>query len=157
MKVILLQDVENLGKKDDVKNVADGYARNFLFPKNLAKPATKQALEELKKQKELEAQKAEEELKRVQELVSQIDRIEIEILVKVDEQGKLYGSINEIKIGQILKEKGFDIKKDQIKIPQPIKEIGEYPVTILFDHGLEAEIKIIVIEEKKSTEELQQP
>lgn len=157
MKVILLQDIENLGKKNDVKNVADGYARNFLFPKNLAKPASKQALEELKKQKELEAQKAEEDLKKVQEIVAQIDRLEIETLVKVDEQGKLYGSINEIKIGQILKEKGFDIKKDQIKIPQPIKEIGEYPVTILFDHGLEAEIKIIVIEEKKSTEELQQP
>lgn len=157
MKVILLQDVENLGKREDVKNVADGYARNFLFPKNLAKPATKQALEELKKQKELEAQKAEEDLKKVQEIVAQIDRLEIETLAKVDEQGKLYGSINEIKIGQILKEKGFDIKKDQIKIPQPIKEVGEYPVTILFDHGLEAEIKIIVIEEKKSTEELQQP
>lgn len=157
MKVVLLQDIENLGKKNDVKNVADGYARNFLFPKNLAKPASKQALEELKKQKELEAQKAEEDLKKVQEIVSQIDRLEIETLAKVDEQGKLYGSINEIKISQILKEKGFDIKKSQIKIPQPIKEVGEYPVIILFDHGLEAEIKIIITDGKKSTEEPQQP
>ncbi|MFZ5559831.1 MAG: 50S ribosomal protein L9 [Patescibacteria group bacterium] len=156
MKVILLQDVENLGKKDDVKNVANGYARNFLFPKKLAKLATKEAIEELERQKELEAKKAEEELKKVEELVSQIDGLEFEIIEKVDENGKLYGSVNEVRVAKILKEKGFDIKKKQIKIPQPIKELGEFPVTILFDHGLEAEIKLIVIEEK-SKEELPQP
>ena len=147
MKIILLQDVEELGKKGDVKNVADGYARNFLFPKKLAMFATEEAIAELEKQKELEAQKAEAELKKVEEVVSKIDRLEIDVPTKVDEQGKLYGSINEVKIIQILKEKGFDIKKKQIKIPQPIKETGEYPITIIFDHGLEAEVKLIVMEE----------
>lgn len=149
MKVILLQDVENLGKKGDVKKVANGYARNFLFPKNLAKPASKGALEELEKQKELETKKAEEELKAVQEIVSKVDGLEIEVPVKVEEEGKLYGSINEVEISKIFKDKGFDIKKNQIKIPQPIKEIGEYPITILFDHNLEAEIKLIVFDESK--------
>ena len=156
MKVILLQDVENLGKKGDIKNVANGYARNFLFPRKLAKLATKEAIEELEKQKELEAKKAEEELKKIQELVSQVDGLEFDLIVKADENGKLYGSINEIEISKILKSKGFEIKKKQIKIPQPIKELGEFPVTILFDHGLEAEIKLIVMEEKP-TEELPQP
>ncbi len=155
MKVILLQDIEDLGKKGDVKNVADGYARNFLFPRNLAKVATEEAIVELEKEKELEAQKAEEELKEIEDFVSKIDGLEFEIIEKVDESGKLYGSINEIRIAKIMKEKGFDIKKKQIKIPQPIKELGEFPVMILFDHGLEAEIKIIVVEEKPKDESLQ--
>ena len=153
MKIILLQDVENIGKKGEVKNISDGYARNFLFPKKLAKLATKQAIEELEKQKELEIKEAEEELKAVQEIVSKIDGLEIEVPVKVDEEGKLYGSINEVEISKLFKDRGFDIKKKQIKIPQPIKEIGDYPVTILFDHGLEAEIKIIVIEGKAASAE----
>ncbi len=159
MKVILLQDIENIGKKGEVKNMANGYARNFLFPKNLAKIASKEAIEELEKQKELETKKAEEELKDVQEIVSKIDGLEIEMPVKVDEEGKLYGSINEVEIGKILTDKRFNIKKKQIKIPQPIKEIGEHQITILFDHNLEAEIKIIVIEEKKEkkSKQPQQP
>jgi large subunit ribosomal protein L9 len=153
MKIILLQDVENIGKKGEVKSVSDGYARNFLFPKKLAKLATKEAVGEMEKQKELETKKAEEELKAVQEVVSKIDGLEIEVPVKVDEEGKLYGSINEVEISKLFKDRGFDVKKNQIKIPQPIKEIGEYPVTVLFDHNLEAEIKIIVMEEKKEKTE----
>jgi len=159
MKIILLQDIENVGKKGDIKNVADGYARNFLFPRNLAKVATEEAIVELEKEKELEAQKAEEELKKTQELVSKIDGLEFEVIEKIDESGKLYGSINEVRIAKVLKEKGFDIKKKQIKIPQPIKELGEFPVTLLFDHGLEAEIKLIVMEEPspKDVEEGKEP
>jgi len=159
MKIILLQDIENVGKKGDIKNVADGYARNFLFPRNLAKVATEEAIVELEKEKELEAQKAEEELKKTQELVSKIDGLEFEVIEKIDESGKLYGSINEVRIAKVLKEKGFDIKKKQIKIPQPIKELGEFPVTLLFDHGLEAEIKLIVMEEPspKNVEEGKEP
>lgn len=150
MKVILLKDIENLGKKGDVKIVANGHARNFLIPKKLVQIATKEAIKELEKQKTLEAQKAEEELKKVEETVSQIDGLEFEVLEKVEESGKLYGSINDIKISQILKDKGFNIKKSQIKILQPIKEIGEYPITIAFDHGLEAVIKLIIIDEAAS-------
>ena len=155
MKVILLKDVDGLGKKGDIKNAADGHARNFLFPKKLAIPATDKAVEELEKQKEIDAQKAEQELKRVEEIVSQIDGLEIEVSVKVDETGKLYGSINDQKASQIFKDRGFDIKKNQIKILQPIKEVGEYPITISFDHGLEAEIKLIIVDE--ATLNKQQP
>lgn len=153
MKVILLKDVEEIGKKGDVKSVADGYARNFLFAKNLAKPATKQAIKELEKEKEVEAQMAEQELNKIQETVSQIDGLEFEVMEKTDENGKLYGSLNDLKIVKILKDKGVDVKKNQIKIPQPIKAVGEYPVTVTFDHGLEAEIKIIVVEEVKAPQQ----
>lgn len=160
MKVILLKDVEDLGKKGDVKTVTDGYARNFLFKNKKAILATKEALAELEKEKELAAQKAESDLKIIEETVSKIDGLEIEVMAKADEKGKLYGSLNEAKISQILKERGFSIKKSQIKIPQPIKDLGEFPITLLFDHGLEANIKLIAVEEKKDNpiiEGLQQP
>jgi len=148
MRIILLQDVENLGKKYEVKEVADGYARNFLIPKGLAKIATKENLKWLENQKEIEVKKAEEELKKVQEIATNIDGQEIIISVKVGEEGQLFESITSQKIYEKLKELGFEIKKSQIDLPEPIKELGEYPVKIKFEHNLEAEIKIIVVEEK---------
>jgi len=148
MKIILLQDIDNLGKKYEIKEVADGYARNFLIPKGLAKPATKENLKWLESQKEIEVKKAEEELKKVQEVATNIDGQEIIILVKVGAEGQLFESITSQKIYEKLKELGFEIKKSQIDLPEPIKELGEYPVKIKFEHNLEAEIKIIVVEEK---------
>jgi len=148
MRVILLQDVENLGKKYDVKEVADGYARNFLIPKGLAKPATKENLKWLETQKEIEVKKAEEELKKVQEVATNIDGQEIIIPVKVGEEGQLFESITSQKIYEKLKELGFEIKKSQINLQKAIEELGEYPVKIKFEHNLEAEIRIIVVEEK---------
>lgn len=147
MKIILLKDVVGLGKKGEIKDAADGHAKNFLIPRKLAKVATDKAIKELEQEKAMEAQKAEQELQYVEEMVSQIDGLEIEIPAKMDETGKLYGSINDQKVSQIFKDKGFNIKKNQIKILQPIKEVGEYPITITFDHGLEAEIKLIIIDE----------
>jgi len=148
MRVVLLQDVENLGKKYDVKEVADGYARNFLIPKGLAKPATEEALQWLATRKEIEAKKAEEDLKKVQEIASAVDDQEIIIPVKVGEQDELFESITAQGIAEKLKELGFDIKKTQIALSEPIKELGEFPVKIKFEHNLEAEIKVIVVEEK---------
>lgn len=148
MRVILLQDVEKLGKKYDIKEVADGYARNFLIPKGLAKPATEEALQWLAIQKEIETKRAEEDLKKVQEIASAVDDQEIIIPVKVGEQDELFESITAQGIAEKLKELGFDIKKTQIALSEPIKELGEFPVKIKFEHNLEAEIKVIVVEEK---------
>ena len=147
MKIILLQDVENLGKKDEVKKVADGYARNFLLPRKLAMIATKSALKQLELKKEIEAKKAEEELMKIQEIARNLDGLEIEIPVKIDENGQFYGSITALKLSKILKEKGFDITKSQIKLEKPIKEIGEYDIIIELPHGLEAKVKVIVTKE----------
>ena len=94
------------------------------------------------------AQKAEEELKVIQEIIAKVDGQEVEIPMKLKDNGEIYGSVTQYKISQALKKKGFDIKKTQLNLKEPIKKIGEYPVTINFDHGLEAEIKVIVIEEK---------
>jgi len=119
-----------------------------LIPKGLAKIATKENLKWLETQKEIEVKKAEEELKKVQKTASTIDGQEIIIPVKVGEEGQLFESITSQKIAEKLKELGFDIKKTQIDLIEPIKELGEFPVKIKFEHNLEAEIRIIIVEEK---------
>lgn len=148
MKVILLQDVKGLGKKYEVKSVKAGYARNFLIPKDLAKQVTEKALKLIETQKEIEEKKATEELKKIQTFVSKVDGSEITIPVKLGEEGQLFESITSQKIAEKLKIEGFKVKKSQIILEEPIKELGEFSIKISFTHGLEAEITIIVVEEK---------
>ena len=151
MKVILLQDVEGLGKKYEVKEVKPGHARNLLLPQKLAKAATKPALKWLADQKEVIEKEAEEDLKKSQELASTLDGVEVSIIVKVGDEGQLFESINNQKIADKLKEMGFDVKKSQVRLENPIKEIGEFPVSINLDHNLEAEIKLLVTAEETKT------
>lgn len=144
MKVILLQDVENFGSQWEVKEVAAGYARNFLFPRKLAKPATEKDVEEAQKRLAEAEAKAEAELKQSEELAAKLDGYEIKVSVKVGKEGQLFAQVSEKQIVSGLETDGFAISEKQIKIPNPIKELGEFPVTIQFDHGLEAEIRVIV-------------
>lgn len=148
MKVILLQDIEDLGKKYEIKEVKNGYARNFLIPEKKARAATKEALKWLADQKEVIDKEVEEDLKKAQALASQFDGLEINIAVKVGDEGQLFESINVQKIVEKLKEMGFEVKKSQVKLANPIKELGEFPISINLDHNLEAEIKVIVTAEK---------
>ena len=148
MRVILLQDIDKLGKKYDIKEVKNGYARNFLIPNGLAKPAAKEALLWVETQKEIEAKKAEESLKKVQEVASMMEGSEVMIPVKIGEEGQLYESISSQKISERLKEMGFEVKRNQIELPEPIKELGEFPAKIKFEHNLEVEIRVIIVEEK---------
>jgi len=150
MRIILLKDVDKVGKKYEIKEVKNGYARNFLIPNSLAKPATKEAVVWLETQKEIEEKKSEKELKKTQEVASTFDGQEIIIPVKIGkERDQLFESITAQKISEKLKELGLEIKKNQIELPEPIKELGEYPVKIKFEHNLEAEIKVIVVVETK--------
>ena len=148
MRVILLQDIDKFGKKHDIKEVADGYARNFLMPKGLVKLATEKNLKWLSEQKETLEKKSEEELKNIQDTATKIDGLEITITVKTGKEKQLFESITAQKISDKLKELGFEIKKSQIDLKEPIKEIGEYPVKIKLEHNLETEIRVIVIEER---------
>lgn len=149
MKVILRKDAEKLGKKGDVKEVTDGFARNFLFPKDLAEPASESALKRLAQEKEEQVKKAEADLTITEQFVGNLDGQEVEISAKTDEDGKLYGSITSAKIAKVLKDKGFEVKPKQIKLAEPIKETGEFDVALEFPHGLEASIKLIVSGEMK--------
>ena len=144
MKVIFLKDVENIGKKYEIKNVKDGYARNFLIPKELAVPATEDSLEWLKVQKEIQEKEAEDSLKKAQENASKIDGLEVIISVKVGENEQLFESVNAQKISEKLKEMGIDIKKSQIELKEPIKELGEFPTKVKLEHNLEVEIRVII-------------
>lgn len=144
MKLILLQDVENLGKKRDIVEVKDGFARNFLIPKGLAKAATEGALKELEAHKEIMKKAEEESLRLTQALASSLEGIEIEIKEKT-EQGQLFGSVTAAKIANKLKNLGYDIKASNIKIKDPIKITGVHKVLIELDHGLESEITVNVV------------
>ncbi len=150
MKVILLEDVEKLGKKYDLKEVKDGYARNFLIPKKLVKPATKEALRWLEAQKELLAKDHDDTFKKAQEAASKLDGMEVTIEAKIGDQGQLFEKITAQKIADHLKSLGFDVKKAQIQLENPIMELGEFPVKVALDHNLEAGIKIIISQEEKT-------
>lgn len=144
MKVILLQDVKKVGKKWEVKNVSDGYARNFLLPNKLARPATPMALKELNKEMNKQEEVATEELQKTEELAASLDGYELAMEEKAGDTGKLYASVSDDKILKALAKNGFKVRKDSINLPNPIKEVGEYEVFLEFDHGLEAEIKVII-------------
>lgn len=144
MKVVLLADVQGTGKKGDVKDVADGYARNFLLPKKFAAVATKAVLEQLKAQEERRKKEMEDELHLTQKLASKLDGGEIEIQAKAGQAGTFYSAVSAGKIVQKIKQQfGIDIKPTQIQIKQPIKECGEHIVIVKFSHGLEAEVRVI--------------
>jgi len=148
MKVILLQDVENLGKEEEVKEVADGFARNFLLPKKLAEIATDDAVKKAESKKQKKAEEAKTELEEVQKLAEQLEGRELYIKVK-EEDGKLFGSINEKTIAKTFKDEGLNINPENVKLAEPIKEMGEYDAQINLDHGLEANIRIILVSESE--------
>lgn len=152
MKVILLQDIEDLGKKYEVKEVKDGYARNLLLPQKLVKAATKQSLKWLADQKEVIEKEAEEDLKKAQELASKIDGLEVSIDVKIGDEGQMFESVNAQKISEKLKEMGLEVKKSHILLQEPIKEVGEYPVKVNLEHNLEVELKVIISGQEKIKE-----
>lgn len=147
MKVIFLQDVENVAIKGDVKDVADGYAANFLFPQDLAKPATEQLVAETQREKELREKAATEDLKRTQEFATKLDGFEVEVEAKASPEGTLYGAVSSEVVAGALKTNGFNIREDAVVFKdreEPVKEEGEYEAVVNLDHGLEAEIKVIV-------------
>ena len=149
MKVILLQDIEGVGKKYDIKEVKDGYGRNFLIPKVLAKLATKEALTWVEIQKEIESKKAEDDLKKFQEMATALDGMEITISVKVGEKDQLFESVGVQHISEKLREIGYNVDKKQIMLKDPIRDIGEHKIIISFPHKLETEITVIVVGEEE--------
>jgi len=148
MKVILLQNIEKFGHKLEIKEVKRGYARNFLFPRKLAKSANKESMKWLVNQKEIEDKKQATELKKIQLIIEKIDKLELHFPVKVGDKGQLFESINNQKIKEALQEKDIDIKKEQIHLQEPLKELGEFSVKIKFEHNLTGVVKIIISEKK---------
>ena len=131
MKLVLLQDVKALGKKNDIVNVNDGYARNYLIPRKLGVEANAAALNELKTQQANAAFQAAEQLKAAQELASKIGSVKLEMPVKVGGNGKLFGALSSKEIADAMKEQfGIDMDKKKIVLAEPIKEVGERTVEV---------------------------
>jgi large subunit ribosomal protein L9 len=147
MKVILLKDVPGTGRKGEIKQVADGYARNFLIKKNLARVATTEVVGKIVAKEEKIVKTNKKELQESQKNASKLDGREIEIIEKASEEGNLYAAVNANKIvKEVKKQLGVDIKSKQVKIETPIKELGEHEVCLTFSQGLEADLRVIVSE-----------
>lgn len=147
MKVILLQDVPNVGKMDEIKEVSDGYARNFLFAKNLAMPASGVAMNQAKAKQAKKEKDEEKDLMKQQKVATKLDGFEFTIREKVSSSGSLYAAIGADRISSELKKLGFDVDKKQVNV-FPIKEVGEYDLKIKFNHGLEADVRLTVMANK---------
>jgi len=147
MKVVLLKDVEKLGREGEIKEVAEGYARNFLIPQNFVKPATEQAVQEVELKKAKKAKSDQMELAEAQKIAEQLDGRELFVKVK-EKDGTLFGSVNEKTIAKNFSDEGMKIEPKNVKLEEPIKEVGDYDVKLELDHGLEANIKVILIPEE---------
>ena len=146
MKVILTADVKGHGKKGELVNVSDGYARNFLFPKNLAIEANSAALSELKSREESAAHHKAEELAAAKAVADKLNGKTVTIHAKAGNQGKLFGSITSKEIAaEIKKNFGEDIDRKKMNVAD-IKNFGEYTATIKLYSGVTAEINIKVVE-----------
>jgi len=143
MKVVLIEDVDRLGKRGGIKNVSDGYGRNFLIPTGKAKLATEETLQWAKKELAEKIKREEDELKQQQALGKKIDSLELTIKTKAEKE-KLFGTIGEKEIMEALKKQGVKIEKSNIKIKKPIKEIGEYQIQINLKHGIEAKVNVLI-------------
>ena len=145
MKVILLQDVRNIGKKYDVKDVSDGYARNFLLANKLAEPATGGALAKIEKMRANAEQEDQELLKRLHEIGKQMNEVALQFEIEADKQGSVFGSVNKEAIAKALREHGI-VRNERVDIvlEHPIKKVGEYKVPVDLKKGITATLKIIV-------------
>jgi len=147
MKVILLEDVKNVGKKGQIINAKDGYARNFLFPKNMAIEATEVNLKNLENAKKKKEEKEREAFEEARVLEEELMQIVIVIKTKAGENGKLFGSITTKEISELLeKEHKIIIDKKKFDLEEPIKSVGEYYVKIKLHPTVNAKLKVIVTE-----------
>ena len=147
MKVILLEDVTSLGKKGQIVNVNDGYARNFILPKKLGLEATNKNLNDLKLQNANKEKLAQEALEAAQELAKKIEAGKIVVPIKVGEGGRTFGSISTKEIAiEVKKQMGYDIDKKKIQLKDAIKTLGTHIVPIKLHQKVVAELKVNVTE-----------
>lgn len=128
MKIILIENIRELGQIGDIKEVSSGYARNFLMPKNLGILATKENLKRVGELKEKKAISVKQEIEKMKQASSNLKDLRLIIESKADEKGHLYAAINSKKISDTLKEKGIEINSDYILIAEPIKKTGAHSV-----------------------------
>ena len=147
MKVILLEDVKSLGKKGEIVNVSDGYARNMILPKKLGVEATPKNLNDLKLQKANEEKVAKENLEAAKAFAKELETKEVILTLKVGEGGRTFGSVSTKEIAAAVKEQmGYDIDKKKIQLKEAIKTLGTHNVPVKLHTKVTAELKVVVKE-----------
>lgn len=149
MKIILLQDVKSLGKKGDVVDVNDGYARNFVLPKKLGVEANGKNMNDLKLQKANEEKIAKEQLEAAQAFAAEMEKDEVVVSIKAGEGGKTFGSVSSKEIAIAYKQQcGKEIDKKKIQLPEAIKNFGVYEVGVKLHPKVTGKLKVKVTELK---------
>lgn len=148
MKVILLEDVKGVGKKDQIINANDGYAKNFLLPKKLAVLADKNNLTKMDNIKKIEDAKKQEEYENALALGKKIESTNLQLNVKLGSNGKLFGTVTNKEISIALKEKGIEVDKKKIILSSPIKTLGEKEATVKLHPKVSVTLKVTVNEQK---------
>lgn len=147
MKVILLKDINKLGKEGDLVNVADGYARNYLIPNNIAKEATSGGVKQIKHERKVMEKKEQKELENAKKIAKDLSDKIIELKAKSGEQGKLFGSVTTKDIAKALKKQhNVTVDKRKIQLSDTIKSLGTYTVKVKLAPEVEAKIRVKVVE-----------
>jgi len=147
MEIILLEDVNNVGYKDDVVTVKDGYGRNFLIPQGKAKLATSSAKKMLAEDLKQRAHKLEKVKKEAAALAEKLDGISLTIGAKASSTGTIFGSVNNIQLAEALAKQGFNVDRKTILIKESVKELGSYKATLKLHKDISAEILFDVVAE----------
>ena len=148
MKIILLEDVKTLGKKGDIVNVSDGYARNAILPKKLGVEATAKNLNDLKLQNQHADKVAAENLQKAKELAREVEQQKVLIKIKSGDGGKIFGSVSTKEIAQAAKEQtGLDLDKKKMQLTDPIKALGTYEVLVKLHPQVTTKLTVQVVEE----------
>ena len=145
MKVILLQDIKGVGKKDQVINASEGYARNFLFPKKMAVPADQGNMARLQSKKDAQAYQKDLERQAAQKIADQIKDITLELKVKAGENGKIFGGVTSKEIAEALKNKyQITVDKKKIQLKETIKTLGQFQIEIKLFENITAKLKVAI-------------
>ena len=147
MKVILREDVKNLGQMGEVVNVSDGYARNFLFPKKFAVEANTGNIKEFEHNKKVIKDRAAKLKESMKSIADKLSALSLTIPAKTGEDDKLFGSVTNMNVAEALASAGFEIDKKKIVMDEPIKRTGEYAVSIKLHPELSVEVKVQVVKE----------
>ncbi|MCR4589356.1 MAG: 50S ribosomal protein L9 [Lachnospiraceae bacterium] len=148
MKVILLQDVKSQGKKGDIINVSDGYARNFLLTKGLGVEATQKNLNDVKLKKANEEKVAAEELQKAKDTAEKLKSVEVTVHIKAGADGKTFGSVSSKEIAEAVKDqKGMELDKKKIVLKEPIKALGDHSITVKLHPEVQGEFTLHVVQE----------
>lgn len=149
MKVILLQDVKSVGKKGEIVEVAEGYGRNFLLPKKMAKEATTANVNQAKKDQATAAHRAAQAKDEAVVLGAQIEKVVVKMTMRVGENGKVFGSINSKDVAEALvKQTGLDIDRRKVELKNAIKNLGEYTAVAKLHTDVTAQFKVMVTKEE---------